>query len=118
MIVNKDILECTSCHKIYGFEASKPYSKYCLKCGGRLKFLFNENCDTELAEKRKNEKPYDPTKDPNSPYYIANIECPYCHSTNTSKISTVNRAVSVSMVGLDSKKIGKQWHCNICKSDF
>lgn len=52
--------------------------------------------------------------------YLAehNIECPYCHSTNTSKISTVNRAVSVGMVGLASKKIGKQWHCNSCKSDF
>ena len=32
-------------------------------------------------------------------YYI------YRHSTNTSKISTVNRAVSVGMVGLASKKI-------------
>ncbi len=52
--------------------------------------------------------------------YLAehNIHCPYCNSTNVTKISTVNRAVSVSMVGLASKKIGKQWHCNICKSDF
>lgn len=118
MIVNKDILECTGCHKIYGFEASKPYSKYCLKCGGRLKLLFNEDCDTELAEKRKNEKPYDPTKDPNSSYYIPSVECPYCRSTNTSKIGTVNRAVSVGMFGLASSKISKQWHCNSCGSDF
>lgn len=118
MIVNKDILECANCHKIYGFEASKPYSKYCLECGGRLKLLFNEDCDTELAEKRKNEKPYDPTKDPKSPYYIAKIECPYCHSMNTSKIGTVSRMASTAMFGLASKKIGKQWHCNSCGSDF
>lgn len=118
MIINKDILECSNCHKIYGFESSKPYSKFCLKCGGRLKFITNTNCDTDLAEKRKNEKPYDPTKDPKSPYYIPKVECPYCHSTNTSKIGTVNRMVSTGMFGLASKKIGKQWHCNSCKSDF
>lgn len=46
------------------------------------------------------------------------VECPYCHSTNTEKISTVSRAVSVSLVGAASSKLGKQWHCNNCKSDF
>lgn len=46
------------------------------------------------------------------------ITCPYCHSANTEKISTVSRAVSVSLVGVASGKIGKQWHCNNCKSDF
>lgn len=46
------------------------------------------------------------------------VVCPYCKSTNTEKISTVNRAVSVSLVGAASGKLGKQWHCNNCKSDF
>lgn len=46
------------------------------------------------------------------------IECPYCHSLDTSKIGTVNRMVSTGMFGLASKKIGKQWHCNSCGSDF
>ncbi len=46
------------------------------------------------------------------------IECPYCHSTNTKKIGTTSRMVSAGMFGLASKKIGKQWHCNNCKSDF
>lgn len=46
------------------------------------------------------------------------VPCPYCKSTNTEKISTVSRAVSVSLVGAASGKIGKQWHCNSCKSDF
>ena len=46
------------------------------------------------------------------------IECPYCHSTDTSKISTMSRTFSVGLFGLSSKKIGKQWHCNKCKSDF
>lgn len=52
--------------------------------------------------------------------YLAehNIHCPYCNSTNVTKIGTVNRAVSVGMFGLASKKIGKQWHCNSCNSYF
>ena len=46
------------------------------------------------------------------------VVCPYCKSTNTEKISTVSRAVSVSLVGAASGKIGKQWHCKQCGSDF
>ncbi len=46
------------------------------------------------------------------------VTCPYCHSANTEKISTLNRAVSISIVGAASSKLGKQWHCNNCKSDF
>lgn len=52
--------------------------------------------------------------------YLAehNIHCPYCNSSNVTKIGTINRAVSVGMFGLASKKLGKQWHCNSCGSDF
>lgn len=46
------------------------------------------------------------------------IQCPYCHSRNTKKISTVGRLFSVSFFGLGSSKVGKQWHCNKCGSDF
>ena len=41
-----------------------------------------------------------------------------CQSNNVKKITTVNRAVSTGIVGIASSKIGKQWHCNSCKSDF
>lgn len=46
------------------------------------------------------------------------IRCPYCHSTNVKKISTTSRAASAMVFGIISKKIGKQWHCDNCKSDF
>ena len=46
------------------------------------------------------------------------VVCPYCKSTNTEKISTMSRAVSVSLVGAASGKIGKQWHCKQCGSNF
>lgn len=52
--------------------------------------------------------------------YLAehNIHCPYCHSMNTSKIGTVNRAVSVGMFGIASSKIGKTHKCNDCGSSW
>ena len=46
------------------------------------------------------------------------VECPYCHSTNTTKISAVSKAGSVAMFGIFSQKVKHQWHCNSCKSDF
>lgn len=47
------------------------------------------------------------------------VECPYCHSKNTYKISIASKAGSVALFGVFSLgKVTKQWHCNDCKSDF
>ena len=46
------------------------------------------------------------------------VTCPYCKATNVRKIGIVSRSVSTSIFGLGSKKIGKQWHCDHCGSDF
>ena len=46
------------------------------------------------------------------------VVCPYCKSTNTEKISVASRAVSISLVGAASSKLGKQWHCKQCGSNF
>lgn len=47
------------------------------------------------------------------------IKCPYCHSTDTKKISGFSRAVEVGLLGmLAMDRMGKQWHCNHCGSDF
>ena len=43
------------------------------------------------------------------------LKCPICGSTNVEKISTMDRSVSVAMVGLASGKIGKQYKCKKCK---
>lgn len=52
--------------------------------------------------------------------YLAehNIHCPYCNSSNVTKIGTINRAVSVGMFGLASNKIGKTHKCNDCGSTW
>lgn len=46
------------------------------------------------------------------------IQCPYCKSTNTKKITAMDRIGSNIMFGLFSKKRNKEWHCNSCGSDF
>lgn len=47
------------------------------------------------------------------------IECPYCHSTNTKKISEISKASSIALFGVFAiGKATKQWHCINCKSDF
>lgn len=56
-----------------------------------------------------------------SPIVLSNkpiIYCPYCKSDNTVKIDTISRMGSIFIAGAASGKIGKQWHCNNCKSDF
>jgi len=118
MIINKDILECKDCKKMYFFDSSKPYSKFCLKCGGRLIYIDNADCDTDRAEAVKNQPKYDPTKDPSSPAYIPKVECPYCHSTNVTRISNTERVASIAMLGIFSKKINKNFKCNSCKATF
>ena len=49
---------------------------------------------------------------------IPHIQCPYCKSVHTTKIQTLDRMGSIILTGAASGKIGKQWHCNDCKSDF
>lgn len=47
------------------------------------------------------------------------VECPYCHSTDTKKISTASKAGHFALFGVFSlSRNSKQWHCNNCKSDF
>lgn len=64
----------------------------------------------EKAHARWEKAQYRPAApDPSAP------RCPHCGSTNIERISTLDRAISVEMVGLASGKIGKQYKCKNCK---
>ena len=80
------------------------------------KFIMDTvGCDETIAKEMvedtipKNIKPCTETK----PY----VECPYCHSKNTKKISTTAKVTNTVMFGIFGTKRHKQWHCNNCKSD-
>lgn len=111
MIINKDFYRCLNCDERYSFDTSKEYSNLCPICNNEMEFWINADCDTDLAEQRKNQTPIVPSSKPT-------ITCPYCQSTNTKKIGVVSRSTSFSLFGFGSSKVGKQWHCNSCKSDF
>lgn len=46
------------------------------------------------------------------------VNCPYCNSSNTVKLGALDRGVSFAFLGFGSSRIGKQWHCRNCSSDF
>lgn len=47
------------------------------------------------------------------------VECPYCHSTNTKKISELSKVGRVALFGIyGAGRLTKQWHCKDCNSDF
>lgn len=53
--------------------------------------------------------------DKGNPY---GVKCPYCNATNVKKLGILSRSASIGFFGLGSGKIGKQWHCTHCGSDF
>ena len=46
------------------------------------------------------------------------VECPYCHSKNTRKISTTSKIINTAIFGPFGTKRYKQWHCNECSGYF
>ncbi len=117
---------CNQCHHTNRYKGAKntiPEKIYCKKCGGLTHYAITKevNKDGKYTGQQYVESDLQ-TKYPLSQYtsnhtsYI--IECPYCHATNVRKIGIVTRSVSAGLFGLGSKKIGKQWHCDHCGSDF
>lgn len=47
------------------------------------------------------------------------VECPYCHSTDTEKITILSKIVHTELFGLFSvSRNSKNFHCNKCGADF
>lgn len=47
------------------------------------------------------------------------VECPYCHSKDTKKITNTSKAVHTALFGIFSmSRNSKQFHCNKCNADF
>lgn len=99
---------CPKCKRKY----PKIFLK-CTKCNAQLIKLSTEN---KQANKQINEIIKQTQKFQEQQNNA--VTCPYCKSTNVTKISTAGRVLSVGLFGLGSSKVGKQWHCNNCKSDF
>lgn len=89
------VLKCPNC----GIGFNKKNLKVCLKCGNTL---VSEDEYYKLHPDKK-----------------LVVECPYCHSTDTEKISNLSKVERIAVFGIFAvNKATKQWYCNNCKSDF
>lgn len=103
MIINCKAYRCISCKSLEWIDEGAEIPQICKKCGDKLEFERDFTRDTELARQYREEH---------------TIKCTYCKSTNITKISAISRSLSFGLLGFGSSKVGKQWHCNSCGSDF
>ena len=113
-----DTYMCTNCYEPQVFRPNDSNPHICKKCGKEMEFWCSEELDSTTGKTI-------PQSEDNIKIDVQKIvtgkptvTCPYCQSTNTKKIGVVGRSVSFGLFGFGSGKVGKQWHCNECGSDF
>lgn len=118
-----DTYMCPKCFEPKVFKPeTRNQSHTCPKCGSEMEYWATEKINP-ITGKVDNAS-YDVMSDTSKVTTITSsvnknvVKCPYCNSEYVKKISTTSRTVSTYLWGLASKKIGKQWHCNACGSDF
>ena len=95
--------KCPKCGKLY-----RDFDQYCLVCRYKLKRIEGSEIVYYCPE------PEDTSYMKSQP----TITCPYCQSTRVDRIGLLSRIASIEIWGLASNKIGKEWHCNDCGSNF
>ena len=118
---------CENCFEPYEFNPEYKREDYiCPKCGEKMMYWSTSEIDEDTnlvingytEESRRVQNPGKPTSSQYKHLNPPTITCPYCQSTKCSKISILGRIVSVEFWGLASNKLGKQWHCHDCGSNF
>lgn len=105
------IYQCPNCGRTYT-EFENVY--YCGTCNYRL---AKQEDIKKIKHPELSERDYHiigTIQDPTKPI----VECPYCNSTNVSKITGTERAISVIGLGIFSKKINKSFKCKKCGGTF
>lgn len=101
----KNVVDNVPCIFLKGlsYERCKEIQEVFNTCGATVE-IADDNYDISCLKKNINIQPQ--------------VRCPFCNSTNVNKISGTKKAMSIIGFGILSNKIGKQWHCNNCKSEF
>lgn len=112
---------CTKC----GYLSSAPY--YIAKSGDYLlvdaRYIGKcIGCGNELKNHVLSKRPSDWVDPRQRDMWVRDYEnspkCPTCNSINIKKIPVSTKVASVAMWGVLSRKVHKQWHCNICGSEW
>ena len=80
--------ECKKCNRRGYFRSDEEYTTQCKICKNEMQFICKNDYNPKnglSAIKNTSQRSYKNTKS-NTQELI--IECPYCHSTNTNKITT------------------------------
>lgn len=110
ILVQTDI-PCKEFNKNCTVETEREYiAEIANKYGGNQ--FQQEIRDAWVAKLHTSSSPKPSSTSSNQPH------CPYCNSTNVTKVSGTSRLASTFLFGIGSKKVGKQWKCNNCKSYF
>lgn len=49
---------------------------------------------------------------------VHEVRCPFCNSSDLTRITAVDKAVNIALFGLFGNKRRYQWHCNNCKTNW
>lgn len=116
---------CNKCSINKDFKVTEHFDGICKCCKNKMEYLGTFSRDSDLTPSQKEEKNRIKIerlqREREHEELLKAIQqnnntpkCPTCHSTNISKIGTLNRMVSVGLFGLASSKIGKTHKCNNC----
>lgn len=111
--------QCKKCNKTVYFQSDMEYCANCKTCGNEMQLLwkhdYKPSSGLNAIKNIKSNNNINTEFDLQKPI----VECPYCHSKDTKKISNLSKAGSVALFGIFALgKTSKQWHCNSCNSDF
>lgn len=118
---------CPICRSLYPYDFSK-----CSCCNEQLvdNEIYKKWSDVQKNNYQKKykskyqtseqtiviNKPTQPSQPTPTPQNVP--KCPTCGSTNIRRISTLDRAVSIGILGIFSGKIGKNYECLNCKAKW
>ena len=122
ILVQTNITNDEACKNLYKMKKDE-YDNYEKELAKKYGSNFGEDAFVKRKQKiheevTEYEKQLDTQHQSFSTRQNTQVTCPYCKSTNTKKISAASRVGSILGFGLFSKKLGKEWHCNDCGSDF
>lgn len=113
--------ECKHCNNYFYIRSDQEFSKLCKVCKRPVEFISERPYNPQNGlraigasnlERAKN------TNDERANISKLSVECPYCHSTDTKKITIVSKVLNTAIWGFLGTKRFKEWHCNKCGSDF
>ena len=115
-------LICNKCGEYIEVQCNNDYinnikSEYCIVTNGsKIVCKCGNRCQSGLIEPKKISKPIQIHQQSHSSTSLNfNIpKCPTCQSTNVQKIGIGERAASVAVLGIFSKKINKSFKCKNC----